>query len=96
MFKPVERFFENKDEKIDNSSAVYLLKNNIIDIYAWPQDSYERPNHLSYVGKFLEMSKIQAVTPYRVSQFLNKPTTQKTDFSSFLYNNLGVLLILTN
>ena len=94
MFKPVKRFFENKEEKIDNSSAVYLLKNNVIDIYAWPADTYERSNHKSYVGKFLEMSKTQAVAPYQVSQFLNKPTTQKTDVSSFLYNNLGVLLII--
>ena len=94
MFKPVKYFFENKDEKIDNSSAVYLLKNNEIDIFAWPTDTYERSNHLSYVGKFLEMSKTQGAAPYQVSQFLNKPTTQKTDVSSFLYNNLGVLLII--
>ena len=94
MFKSVEHFFENKEEKIDNSSAVYLLKNNVIDIYAWPEDTYERSNHLSYIGKFLEMSKTQITSPYQITQFLNKPTTQKTDVSSFLYNNLGVLLII--
>ena len=57
-------------------------------------DTYERSNHFSYVGKFLEMPKTQFAAPYQVSQFLNKPNTQKTDVSSFLYNNLGVLLII--
>ena len=90
MFKPVQYYLE----KINNSSAVYLLKNNVIDIFAWPADTYERSNHKSYVGKFLEMSKTQYVESYQVSQFLNKPTTQKTDVSSFLYNNLVVLLII--
>ena len=94
MFKPVEHFFENKDEKINNSSAAYLFKNNVIDIYAWPRETYERSNHLSYVGKFMEMSKPQSVAPFQMSQFLNKPTAQKNDVSSFLYNNLGVLLII--
>ena len=94
MFKQAKYFFESKNKKIDNSSAVYLLKNNLIDIYAWPVGFYERSNHFSYVSNFLEISKPQSIEPYQTSQFLNKPTTQKTDFSSFLYNNLGVLLII--
>ena len=92
----IKQFEESNDEKTNNLSAIFLLKSNQIDMHAWPVELgiQERTGNLGYYGGFLQITKTLASSTFQVGNFLNGPSTEKTDFSSFLYNNLNLLLII--
>ena len=92
----IKHFEESNDEKTNNLSAIFLLKSNQIDIHAWPVPLcvQKRTGNLGFYNEFLEITKTVASSDFRVGNFLNKPNAEKTDFSSFLYNNLNLLLIM--
>ena len=86
---------ESKEE--NNLSAIFLLKSNQIDIHAWPVplSVQARTGDLGFYGEFLEITKTITTSDFRVGNFLNRPNAEKADFSSFLYNNLNLLLIMS-
>ena len=81
---------------MDNFSGVFSLKSNQIDIFAWPAQltTQERIGQLGYYNKIFETKKIVVSEPFKVAHFLNEPNLKNTDFSSFLYNNFGILTII--
>ena len=81
---------------MNNLSAIYQLKTANLDIYGSSVflTFKEQNGKLGDFKEFLEMTKTVSLYGYQISQFLNKPNSEKADFSLFLYNNLSILLII--
>ena len=73
-----------------NSSAVSLMQNNRLDVYTIPNDLTLVPRD----DPFVEASKAVYVNRYLVGQFLKPDNSETSDFTSFLFQNKRLLLII--
>ena len=81
---------------MNNLSAIYQLKTANLDIYGSSVflNKIAQSIKLGDSKEFLEITKTAFLYGYQISQFLNKPNAEKADFSSFLYDNFNILLII--
>lgn len=87
-FKEIH-YLEKYTENTKNKSAVYLMERNELDIYS-------RGEKFGYMNDKIEMSTTQFVSNWRIGHVLDEPNEnfKKIDLSSFLSNNISLLLTI--
>lgn len=78
------------DEQRINLSALHLIQNNLMDLYALPLEA----SFADEADEAVEMTKPAFSFRYRIGQFIEANKSEKSDFSSFLFDNVRLLILI--